>query len=69
MLLLKDTIIVGWEDNPYWSGDHDYNDLVIAMYKNGEGGYTPVPEPATMLLVGIGLIGIAGCSRKKFKKA
>ena len=45
-----------------WSGDSDFNEpLMIA-------NTAPVPEPATLLLVTTGLIGVAGFSRKRRKK-
>lgn len=52
--------IIGFNDNQLFP-DADYDDIIIAM--------RPVPEPATMLLVGIGFAGVAVISRRRKKQA
>ena len=42
-----------------------YGNIVVT----GTKGTQPVPEPATMLLFGVGLAGIAGFGRRKNKKS
>ena len=72
--------LVGYEDRTYYraggSGpndpmitDMDYNDTVFLVFNNAGGTPPPppggVPEPATLLLWGLGALGVAGYTRRR----
>ncbi|GHT44219.1 hypothetical protein FACS189454_01030 [Planctomycetales bacterium] len=64
---IENAFMFAWEDLPKHRSDFDYNDMVYIMTNVTPNILTATPEPATMLIIGLGLAGL-GLARRRRKK-
>jgi len=63
---LPNVTYVAWEDHDQSNNsDFDYNDLIFAFSNTAPVHNPGIPEPLTLSLVGMGLLGAFGLRRKK----
>ena len=58
----------GYFNRHAWANFGDPQNISAGSLTNNGSGNNPVPEPSTILLMGIGLLGLVGYSRKRSKK-
>jgi hypothetical protein len=67
-----DTAVDKWWNSTVWAGKYgDYDITAFDLTYDEtvpEPGVNPIPEPATMALVGAALAGVAGALRRAMRK-